>query len=346
LSTSKRSSFSIVAGVSSTTRKGEVGDVSSQLTFRTPAAALAVVAGFVLVPTAAQADPRFYESPLFGVSPGPGNTLFVADAGQGIVDADSGALVAALPGVNDVAPIGNGEMLAASTAEVSAVYRVSRGRVDMVADTGAFESEVDPAGDGTDEGSNPFDLARLNGHRTLVADAAGNSLLYVDQKGSIDWVASFPEQTGIQPVPTSVVIGPDGAYYVGELTGAPFPTGISRIWRIEPGTRHAACGTSPACSIVADDLTAIIDLQFGPDGRLYVAQLDDAGVGAFEGGSGVGGSVHACTVTTGTCSVVVSGIPMLTAIAFRGNDLWGITWALIPEDAPPPFSADVVRLTP
>jgi hypothetical protein len=133
---------------------------------------------------------------------------------------------------------------------------------------------------GTDEGSNPFDLARLNGHATLVADAAGNSLLSVDGTGKIDWVASFPEQGGIQPVPTSVVVGPDGAYYVGELTGAPFPTGLSRVWRIKPGTRHAACGTSfpssSACSIVATGLTAIIDLQFGPDGRLYVAQFDDA----------------------------------------------------------------------
>jgi hypothetical protein len=140
--------------------------------------------------------------------------------------------------------------------------------------------------------------------------------------------------------------GPDGAYYVGELTGAPFPTGISRVWRIAPGARHAACGTDPACSVVITGRTAIIDLQFGPDGRLYVAQLDDAGVGGFESGSGVGGSVHACSVTTGACEEIVSGIPMLTAIAFRGTELWGTIWSLIPEEAPPPFSADVVRLTP
>jgi hypothetical protein len=302
--------------------------------------------GVLLVPTAAQADPSFYASPLFGIATTPNGGLVVADAGQGIMDADSGALVAALPGVNDVAPIGEGEFLAVATAESSGVWRVSRGRAQMVADTGAFEAQVDPAGDGTDEGSNPFDLARLNGHRTLVADAAGNSLLVVDQKGSIDWVATFPEQDGAQAVPTSVAIGSDGAYYVGELTGFPFPTGISRVWRIEPGTRHAACGTSSACSIVVTGRTAIIDLQFGPDGRLYVAQLDDAGVAAFEDGTGVGGSVHACNVTTGACEEIVAGIPMLTAIAFRGTELWGTIWSLIPEEAPPPFSADVVPLTP
>jgi len=309
-------------------------------------ALISAILGVLLVPTAAQADPSFYASPLFGIATTPNGGLFVADAGQGIVDADSGALVAALPGVNDVAPIGQGEFLAVATAESSGVWRVSRGRAQMVADTGAFEAQVDPAGDGTDEGSNPFDLARLNGHRTLVADAAGNSLLVVDQKGSLDWVATFPAHDGAQAVPTSVAIGPDGAYYVGELTGFPFPTGISRVWRIEPGTRHAACGTSSACSIVVTGRTAIIDLQFGPDGRLYVAQLDDAGVGAFEDGTGVGGSVHACNVTTGACEEIVAGIPMLTAIAFRGTELWGTNWSLIPEEAPPPFSADVVPLTP
>ena len=309
-------------------------------------ALISAIFGVLLVPTAAQADPSFYASPLFGIATTPNGGLFVADAGQGIVDADIGALVAALPGVNDVAPIGQGEFLAVATAESSAVWRVSRGRAQMVADTGAFEAQVDPAGDGTDEGSNPFDLARLNGHRTLVADAAGNSLLVVDQKGSIDWVATFPEHDGAQAVPTSVAIGPDGAYYVGELTGFPFPTGISRVWRIEPGTRHAACGTSSACSIVVPGRTAIIDLQFGPDGRLYVAQLDDAGVGAFEDGTGVGGSVHACNVTTGACEEIVAGIPMLTAIVFRGTELLGTIWSLIPEEAPPPFSADVVPLTP
>jgi hypothetical protein len=307
---------------------------------RVAIAGLALAVAAVLIPTAAQADPSFYQGPPFGITTAPNGALVVADGAQGVVNGDTGALLAPLPGINDVAPIGAGEMLAAATAEVSGVYRVSRGRVSIVADTGAFENTVDPAGDGTEEGSNPFDLALLNGHRTLVADAAGNSLLYVDQQGRIDWVASFPEQDGIQPVPTSVVVGPDGAYYVGELTGAPFPTGLSRIWRIAPGTRHARCGSSPACSVVVSGLTAIIDLQFGPDGRLYVAQIDDAGVGALEGGGGLGGSVHACDVTSGACETIVSGVPILTAITFRGSALWGAILALVPGQA------DVVPLNP
>jgi hypothetical protein len=298
--------------------------------------ALAALAAFVLVPTAAQANPSFYATPLFGLATA-GHDLLVADAGKGVVNADTGALVAPLPGINDVVPAGHGELLAAVTAEKTGVYRISNGVPTFLADTAAFEAVVDPAGDGTEEGSNPFDLARI-GSKVLVADAAGNSLLVVDGHGLVDWVASFPAQHGIQPVPTSVVVGPDGAYYVGELTGAPFPTGISRIWRIAPGTRHAACGTSAACSVVVTGRTAIIDLQFGPKGKLYVAQLDDAGVGAFEEGAGVGGSVHACSVRTGACTQVVAGIPILTAIAFRGDHLWGTMLSLVPG------AADVVPI--
>jgi hypothetical protein len=38
-----------------------------------------------------------------------------------------------------------------------------------------------------------------------------------------------------QSVPTSVALGPDGAWYVGELSGFPFTPGTARIWRIVPG---------------------------------------------------------------------------------------------------------------
>ena len=329
----------------------EQGDCGMKMLVR--GALLAALATLALVPAAA-ADPSFYEGPIFGIATGPGGSLFAADAGQGVVDADTGTTSAFAPGMNDVAPIGRGEALAVGANETgTGLFRVSNGRAAFVADTAAFEEENDPAGDGTDEGSNPFDLAHLGGHRTLIADAAGNSLLVADQRGGLDWVATFPPKTalpcppgfceGTVPFPvhavsTSVAIGPDGAYYVGELTGFPFTPGFSQVWRIEPGTRHTACPSS-ACRVVVSGLTAVIDLQFGPDGQLYVAQLDDAGVGAFEEGEGIGGSVRRCNVATGSCSTVVAGIPILTAIAFRGSALWGSILALTP-------AADVVPLVP
>jgi sugar lactone lactonase YvrE len=274
---------------------------------------------------------------MFGIDPAPAGHLLVADAGQGVVDADTGALLAPLPGVTDLAPIGRGDMYALTSTFApdahGALYRVSQGSVRKLADLQDYEVQNDPAGDGTDEGSDPFDLALINGGSTLIADAAGNDLLVSDAKGRVDWVASFPEQNGIQAVPTSVAIGPDGAYYVGELTGFPAPLGASRVWRIAPGTRHAHCGASPDCSVVLSGLTSIDDLAFGPDGKLYVAQLDDAGWPALEQGTGVGGSVHACSVATGNCQTVTSGVPILTSIAFRGSTLWGTILALVPGQA-------------
>jgi hypothetical protein len=44
-----------------------------------------------------------------------------------------------------------------------------------------------------------------------------------------------------QAVTPSVAIGPDGAYYIGELKGFPAPTGESRVWRIDPDAHHVHC---------------------------------------------------------------------------------------------------------
>jgi hypothetical protein len=49
------------------------------------------------------------------------------------------------------------------------------------------------------------------------------------------------------------------------------------------------CGESKKCTVVLDGFTSIIDLAFGPDGRINVAQIDDASWLAMEIGAGVGG---------------------------------------------------------
>ena len=346
---------------------------------RMPRFAVAVAAvAFVLVPTAAQADPSFYESPIFGATTA-GSTLLVADAGQGIVNGDTGALVAALPGATDVAARSGGGLWAITGAGESpeedtgqAIWTISGGTPTQVANLFTYESFFNPHPTTVD--SNPFDVADAGGGKALVADAGGNDLLLVgdgnspnsDTASRVKLVATFPDELvstanaksivgcpagppdicGLppmipaQPVPTSVAIGPDGAYYVGELKGFPAPTGESRVWRIEPGSRNVDCGESKKCTVVLDGFTSIIDLAFGPDGRLNVAQIDDASWFAMENEVGVGGSVHACNLATKACSTLVSGEPILTSIVYRGSQLWGATWALVPG------LADVAPLTP
>jgi DNA-binding beta-propeller fold protein YncE len=142
-------------------------------------------------------------------------------------------------------------------------------------DVSAYESEANP--DGGPRDSNPYGDLVLPGS-TLVAEAGGNDLLQVAASGDISTLAVFPSRTtvpqhssclvpGFPPftdsVPTAVTVGPDGAYYVGELTGAPFCAGNANVYRLVPGQTP---------TVYCPGFTTIIDLTFGPDGNLYVAQ--------------------------------------------------------------------------
>jgi hypothetical protein len=151
---------------------------------------------------------------------------------------------------------------------------------------------------------------------------------------------SAPPALPAQAVPTSIAVGPDGSYYVDELKGFPAPRGKSRIWKIDAGTRHAVCGVSPACHLVADGgFTSIIDLTFGPDGTLYVVELDEASWLAVETMQPTGGSVNACNPTTLVCSQIATGIPMVSAATVtRDGQVWIVKNALVPG------AADVVAL--
>jgi hypothetical protein len=147
------------------------------------------------------------------------------------------------------------------------------GAWQKVADIAGYEEEANP--DGGPSESNPHGLLAGAG-RHLIVDAAGNSLLRVSRSGKISTIAVFPSRAQGRPtdaVPTAVALGPDSAYYVGELTGAPFEVGAARVYRVVPGK---------APTVFLEGFTAIIDLTFGPDGSLYVLQhATDPGLTGF-----------------------------------------------------------------
>jgi hypothetical protein len=140
------------------------------------------------------------------------------------------------------------------------LLKVNLHGIRAVADFPRFEERRNPdKGAGAEPGfeidSNPNGL--LVRHRSqLVTDAGGNDLLKVDHKGRISVVAVFPPREvaappgfpvptiEMQAVPTSVVKGPDGAFYVGQLTGFPFPVGAANVWRVVPG--HKPRSSPPA----------------------------------------------------------------------------------------------------
>jgi glucose/arabinose dehydrogenase len=152
------------------------------------------------------------------------------------------------------------------------------GHVSYEADVAGFEATANP--DAGPVESNPFGLLKGAGGR-LVVDAAGNSLLRVSRGGRIEPQAVFesrPQGRATDSVPTSVAVGPDGAYYVGELTGAnPFLPGQARIWRIAPGR-----GPELYCS----GFSFIIDLDFDQRGNLYVLEHASGPNGPFAGTPG------------------------------------------------------------
>lgn len=156
----------------------------------------------------------------------------------------------------------------------------AKGAWRSMTDVSSHEVAANP--DSGEIDSNPYAvLAEPNGGY-VIAEAGGNALLRVDAKGHISTLATFPDRmvTGpdgkkmpMQAVPTSITRGSDGAYYVGELTGFPFPKGAAQIYRVVPGQ---------APTVYAKGFTNIISLAFGRDGSLYVLEINKDGLLAAE----------------------------------------------------------------
>jgi sugar lactone lactonase YvrE len=137
------------------------------------------------------------------------------------------------------------------------------GRWRSTVDVAAYEFATNPGSGPID--SNPYGLFAEPGG-WVVADAAANALLRVTANGDISTLAVFPSRAQGRPtdaVPTAVAVGPDGAYYVSELTGVPFAAGAANIYRVVSGR---------APTVAWSGFTTVIDIAFGPDGSLYVLE--------------------------------------------------------------------------
>ena len=144
-------------------------------------------------------------------------------------------------------------------------------------DFGAYEQNNNP--DGQDVITNLYDLL-IEDNTAYVIDAGANDLLAERAfSGGVNLETVFPTRTTTdpltgqavtwQPVPTSVAVGSDGAFYVGELTGFPFQAETAQVYRINAEGQP---------EVYAGGFTNITDIAFDRSGGLYVLEYDADGM--------------------------------------------------------------------
>ncbi len=210
------------------------------------------------------------------------------------------------------------------------------GSLQHVADVTAHEFANNPAGGALD--SNPFRFALAPGGGLLVADAGANDFLHSSAAGVISTLGVLPAKPNplpfgppvYQSVPTSITVGPDGAYYIGQLTGFPFPPGAANIFRFDP--------TTLAITEAFSGFTNIIDLTFDEHGMLYVLQVSSNGLASPLGpGSGL---LIQVDPTTGVRTTIAS-----EGLVFPGGVVVGPDGALyVTNHSNSPTGGQVLRI--
>ena len=214
----------------------------------------------------------------------------------------------------------------------------------FVADIGAYEAANNPDGRLTEAGlphldTNPYGLVPFPGGH-LMTDAGANALLRVRADGDISLVAVFQSRGSTPPrpsfapvdernfptiadaVPTSVVLGPDGAYYVSELTGVPFVDTRANIYRVVPADEPQMFLLEDAC-LTGFKMT--LDMTFDGEGNLYVLQhatgaLQQTGPGVLIRVTPDKGQSDVCAqYQAGTRTTVLGGLSRPTSVAI-GRD--------------------------
>ena len=125
--------------------------------------------------------------------------------------------------VDQLPPGVDPSLLAKVKAQVGRVIKLSRdGEFRTTADVGAFDWDWSLSHTNLVPGQfpdcNPYGIL-AGEHDQWVVDAATNTLDHVTSDGTVEIVAFFPNPPVSDAVPTCLDRGPDGALYIGELTG-------------------------------------------------------------------------------------------------------------------------------
>jgi sugar lactone lactonase YvrE len=191
---------------------------------------------------------------------------------------------------------------------------------------------------------NPYGIL-AGEHDQWVVDAATNTLDHVKSNGTIEIVAFIPNpmQGGSGPVvsdavPTCLDRGPDGALYIGELTGGGSGPKASVVWRVDTRQKN------PKPTMWATGLTAVTGCGFGPDGKFYATEFSTSG---FESFAPFTGAVVRVPAHSTSPIPVVEGLSFPNGFAARGGSIYVSNWSIVPAVPPgPPFQpGEVVRIS-
>ncbi|MFI9581839.1 ScyD/ScyE family protein [Streptomyces sp. NPDC052236] len=118
--------------------------------------------------------------------------------------------------------------------------------------------------------ANPYGLTPKPGGGFYYVDAASNTLGSIDKRGNVDVLTWFPRSpAGTDSVPTCLDMGPDGAVYVGELTGNGNSGTAANVYRYEPW--------SGELKVWEKGFSAITGCGFGANGDFYVTEFSTSG---------------------------------------------------------------------
>jgi hypothetical protein len=158
---------------------------------------------------------------------------------------------------------GSGESWGTPDA-ISGIYRVNDdGTTTLVNDISNWLPENPPefsAPDYSGRDGSEFDM-EPSGDAFIVSVADGGQIIRAVPEGEMTMLADLSVQ---HLVPTGIAVDADGNAYVGFETTPPYPNGASKVVQITPDGTVSDFWTG---------LTAVTDVEMGPDGVLYAAEM-------------------------------------------------------------------------
>jgi hypothetical protein len=269
---------------------------------------------------------------------------FAATGVDGVSVHGSGGLFAviteSIPGLErDALPL-TGKALAMAREQVGRLIQANpSGHWKAVADVGDVdfrwtEEHFEELGVQQPPDSNPYGVFTSGGER-WVADAASNIIDEVRPNGSVRVAAFIPSPPVSDSVPTCLDRGPDGAFYIGELTGFGNGPGKSSVWRLARGGKPEVWATG---------LTGVTGCGFGSDGQFYATEFSIEGWESFKPFTGAVVRVPAHSTSP---TVVASGLSFPNGFAAGTHGaLYVSNWSVAPAFSGGGPTGEVVRITP